>query len=79
MAQLKAREDLSVPLGVVLFLPYVSKGNHFLHLLYYAVPIPALSKQRGSKQDLCTARMKKGVLLLAVVPIQLSVGCALQL
>lgn len=79
MAQLKAREDLSVLLGALLLLPYVSKDNHFVGLLYYAVPIPALASQGGSKQDLCTERMKKGVLLLAVVLIQHSVGCALQL
>lgn len=79
MAQLKAREDLSVLLGVLLFLPYVSKDNHFVCLVYYTVPIPALASQGGSKQDLCTEGMKIGVLLLAVVLIQHSVGCALQL
>lgn len=79
MAQLKAREDLSMLLGVLLFLSYVGKDNHFVCLLYYPVLIPALASQSGSKQDLCTERMKKGVLLLAVVLIQHSVACALQL
>lgn len=59
MAQLKAREDLSVLLGALLLLPYVSKDNHFVGLLYYAVPIPALASQGGSKQDLCRENEKR--------------------
>lgn len=70
MAQLEARQDLSVLLRVLLFLPYVSRDKllcspSVLHCL------PALaSHQSSSKQDLCTERMKKGFCLLAVVLIQ---------
>lgn len=60
--------------------PTWAETNHFVPLLHLAVPTPALaSHQSGSKQDLCTERMKKGVSLLAVVLIQHNAGCALQL
>lgn len=79
MAQLEARQDLSVLLRVLLFLPYVSRDKllcspSVLHCL------PALaSHQSSSKQDLCTERMKKGFCLLAVVLISAQCGCVLQL